>query len=64
MVGPHIQATAEGVRRCVEEYGSMVHLADALGVSADLVRARIAGDGLPTPQQYAAMFDLVARPPR
>ena len=52
--------TPYAISRAIQEFGSMVHLADALNVSAEQLRAwRDGAEPMPV-DLYQAMIDLVA----
>ena len=52
--------TTYAIHRAIEEFGSLVHLADALNVSARQLRAWRDGKEAMPLDLYQAMIDLVA----
>ena len=55
-----LQPTLEGIRRAVEEYGSLAHLADATGVSAADLLAWYRGETKMPLETYQRMLTIVS----
>ncbi len=54
-----LKAGAEAVRRAIEEFGSVAHLADALGVEVAQLRRWQDGEELVPLDVYGRMIELV-----
>jgi hypothetical protein len=57
---PDLRPTAEAVRVCVERYGSIAHLADAIGVTQAQLQAWLAGTDPVPLESYIKMLDVLA----
>ena len=55
-----LEPDAAAVRRAVEEFGSVAHLAHAISVSVEDVRAWLAGTVVIPAGKYQAMLDALA----
>jgi len=56
-----LKPTVHELRRLVEIYGSLVHLAHAVGVAADEMRTWLRGEKEIPPDYYEAILDLVTK---
>jgi len=55
-----LKASAEAIQRAIEEFGSLAHLAEALGVDTAQLRRWKDGEELVPVAVYGRMIDLVA----
>jgi len=61
VISRDIKATVEGIERAIEEYGSIAHLATALGVDLEQLRRWRAGDEVMPVKTYEKLIAVVAR---
>jgi hypothetical protein len=55
-----LSPTVAAIRRAIEEFGSLVHLAEALGVSREEMEAWRSGAAEMPPDIYQRMLEIVA----
>ena len=55
-----LKATIAGIRRAVEEFGSIAHLAEAMNVSQQQLQKWLDGDDEMPLEQYRRMIELIA----